>query len=123
MPNEALQRTGKQRPPLNAKPLPNRSFRPRWHEVQKSLFIFSQLQMVPIGTWLWHGFLQGTFAAGCGTQRAYPKQYNRPSWDPMTMRPPAMAGEAESGDPVSNSQTLAPVARSSTYKRPSFDPM
>ena len=43
-----------------------------------------------------------------------PKQYSLPSCEPITTRPPAIAGEAESGAPASNSHTFFPVARSST---------
>ena len=41
---------------------------------------------------------------------AYPKQYSRPSCAPITTFPSAMAGEADSAAPASNSQTFAPVA-------------
>ena len=58
----------------------------------------------------------------CGVQNAspslkrprYPKQYNTPSCDPITTLPSAIDGDAESGAPVSNSQSFSPVSRSST---------
>ena len=39
------------------------------------------------------------------------------------MRPPPTAGEAESAEPASNSHSFFPEASSSTYSRPSFDPI
>ena len=47
---------------------------------------------------------------------------DRPSDDPMTTRPEAMAGDDISAPPSSYSQTTLPLARSSTYSRPSFEP-
>ena len=38
-----------------------------------------------------------------------PKQYRRPSSEPITTRPEAIAGEADSGAPALNSHTFAPV--------------
>jgi hypothetical protein len=43
-----------------------------------------------------------------------PKQYNFPSCDPITIRPPATAGDADNGAPALNSHTFAPLATSST---------
>ena len=47
-------------------------------------------------------------------KRHYPRQNSFPSSDPMTSFPPDTAGEAASGPPASNWNTLLPVATSST---------
>ena len=44
----------------------------------------------------------------------YPKQYKRPSWDPITIRPFAIAGEADSGAPALNSQSFVPLLKLNT---------
>lgn len=48
-----------------------------------------------------------------GCDLDYPKQYRRPSVEPMTTRPSAIAGEATIAAPASNSHSLRPVATSS----------
>src|SRR6185295_17713073 len=52
----------------------------------------------------------------------YPKQYNRPSCEPTTTRPAAIAGDAVIASPASNSHVFLPVAASSTYSLPSLEP-
>ena len=42
----------------------------------------------------------------------HPKQYRTPSCEPITTLPSAIAGEADSGAPVSNSQSFSPFSRS-----------
>src|SRR2546425_7416743 len=61
-------------------------------------------------------------AAGSETGRNQRKQYSRPSCEPMTSRPAARAGEADSGAPASNCQSSLPVVSSSTYSRLSLEP-
>ena len=51
--------------------------------------------------------------ANCGRPQP-PRQNSLPSCEPMTIFPSAMAGEADSGPPASNSKTLLPDAASST---------